>query len=120
MKEGRTILEGSPARSTGCNVVVERAAQGCEDQTRVLLLALDRSGVKIDPGIPFVTFILGSATCLMNCLEVGKDCKVASERPRREMAIVYDVEFGQELLDQVNSRASSRRQMLGGRLASLS
>ena len=79
-QEGRTILEESPVKSSGSNGVVERAVQGCEGQIRALLFALEeRTGVKIDPRMPIVTFMPEYAAFLMSRLEVGKDGKTAHE-----------------------------------------
>ena len=65
-------MEESLVRSGGSNGSAARALQDCEGQTSGLLLALEeRSGVKIDPRMFIVTFMLEYATYLMNRLERG-------------------------------------------------
>lgn len=110
----RTIVEESPARSSGSNGVAERAAQSVEGQIRILKLALEaRIGVDIPAESNVVTFMAACGACLLNRLEVGKDGKTAIERCKGKSATVMGVEFGEKVLykrklgqkfEKINSR----------------
>ena len=56
--EGQTVVEESPAKSSGSNGRVERGIQGLEWQLRALLIALEaRLGKEISAKEPIVTFM---------------------------------------------------------------
>ena len=94
-----TLMERSPAGSSGSNGVVERAVQSVEGVIRTLLSALEeRTGAKIGAEERIVVFLAEYAAYLLNRLEVGKDGKTAYERNKGKKGMVMAVEFGERLL----------------------
>ena len=80
-RDGKTIVEESPTKSSGSNGIVERGVQDVEGEIRALFLGLqDRLGRKLDARERIVAFIPEYAAYLMNRLMQGSDGKVPYER----------------------------------------
>ena len=113
-KEGKTIIEESPVKSSGSNGVVERGVQEIEGGIRAILLGLEaRIGRAIDARERIIGFIPEYAAYLMNRLTKGEDGKSQYERMKGKKATVLGIEFGEKLLykkkrgqklEKINSR----------------
>ena len=76
-KEGRTIVEESPVKSSGSNGVAESGVQEIEGGIRAVLLGLqERIGRKIDRRERIIGFIPEYAAYMTNRLSQGKDGQV--------------------------------------------
>ena len=80
-REGGTIIEESPVKSSGSNGIVEKTAQDVEGRIRAVFLGLqEKLKRKIDARERIVAFIPEYAAYMMNRLNKGLDGKVAYER----------------------------------------
>ena len=109
-KEGKTIPEESPVRSSGSNGVVERGVQEIEGGIRALLLGLEsRIGRRIDARESIIGFIPEYAAYLLNTLTSGEDEKTPYERMKGKKAIVLGIEFGENSCTKRNGDLSLKR-----------
>ena len=110
---GRMLTENSPVGDSQGNGLVERAIQSSEGMVRVMRSQLEeRWGMKIDPGHPVLTWLVGHAAVLLNRFEVAKDGKTAYERLKKKAARTLGLEFGEKVL--------WKRKPVGGALGKMS
>ena len=97
-KEGGTIIEESPVKSSGSNGIVEKTAQDVEGRIRAVFLGLqERLKRKIDARERIVAFIPEYAAYMMNRLTKGLDGKVAYERIKGKKPSIMGIEFGEKV-----------------------
>ena len=98
-KEGRTVVEESPVRSSGSNGVVEKGVQAIEGGIRGSFLRLqERIKRRIDAREWIIGFIPEYAAYLVNRLNRGEDGKVPYERIKGKSPTILGIEFGEKLL----------------------
>jgi hypothetical protein len=98
-KEGKTLVEESPVKSSGSNGIVEKGVQELEGQIRALFVGLgDRLGRKLDSRERIVAFMPEFAAYGLNRLKVGLDGKVPYQRARGKRPTVLGLEFGEKVL----------------------
>ena len=84
-REGRTIFEHSPVRSSGSNGVIERGIKDVEYQIRSMKSALDnRLGTDLPMTSNILPWLIEFASVLLNRYLVGNDGKTSYERLKRE------------------------------------
>ena len=109
---GRYIVETIPVGSSASNGIVERAIRSVQQQVRVMRSAVEeRTGAKLTPRHPIMTWMVENANYLLNRYEVGHDGKTAYERCKGKVAKVLGIEFGEAVL--------WKRRAVGGALAKM-
>ena len=98
-KEGQTLVEDSPKKSSGSNGIVERSVETVECRIRAILTSFEeRMNMEVDARERIIAFIPEYAAYLENRLRKGLDGKVAYERIKGKKPTVLGVEFGEKVL----------------------
>ena len=112
LREGATVPEHSPVRSSGSNGIIERAIKEVESRVRCMKSALDeRIGGDLSAKSNVLPWMVEFASVLINRYLVGRDGKTAYERAKGKSSKMLGFEFAE--------RVHFRRAPTPGRLGKL-
>ena len=96
LREGATVPEHSPVRSSGSNGIIERAIKEVEARVRCMKSALDeRLGSDLSAKSNVLPWMVEYASVLINRYLVGRDGKTAYERAKGKSSKMLGFEFAE-------------------------